>query len=134
MTKQYKNTTESKRVGSSSYSIINVARIFIIAFFSTVLLSACSGNSNDAELQDLKSDIYVSDGHLIAIQSDNVLAAGYDANSMTMTVEFRNGYTYEYYNVPAELWNSFIAAQPHPWSAVGYPQLVQGGFQYSRIN
>ena len=50
-----------------------------------------------------------------------------------MTVQFDNGALYEYYGVPLELWTSFIAAQPHPWSAVGYPRLVQGGIPYKRI-
>jgi hypothetical protein len=51
-----------------------------------------------------------------------------------MTVQFNNGYTYEYYGVQPELWNSFIAAQPHPWSQVGYPRLVEGGVPYKRIS
>jgi len=74
-----------------------------------------------------------TNGQLIAIQSDNVQAAGYDANSMVLTVQFDNGALYEYYGVPADLWTSFIAAQPHPWSQVGYPRLVQGGIPYKRI-
>jgi hypothetical protein len=74
-----------------------------------------------------------TNGHLIPIQSDNVRAAGYDAASSVMTVQFDNGALYEYYSVPTELWTSFIAAQPHPWSQVGYPQLVQGGIPYKRI-
>jgi hypothetical protein len=72
-------------------------------------------------------------GQLISIQSDNVFAAGYDATSMVMTVQFNNGYTYEYYGIPLELWDSFIAAQPNPWSVVGYPRLVQAGVPYKRI-
>ena len=51
-----------------------------------------------------------------------------------MTVQFNNGYTYEYYGITAELWNSFIAAQPNPWSQVGYPRLVQAGVPYKRIS
>ena len=73
-------------------------------------------------------------GKLISIQSDNVRAAGYDASSMTMTVQFKNGYTYEYYGIPLELWNSFVAAQPDPWSLVGYPRLVQANVPYKRIS
>jgi hypothetical protein len=73
-------------------------------------------------------------GQLISIQSDNVRAAGYDANSMIMTVQFNNGYTYEYYGIPSGLWESFLAAQPNPWSLVGYPQLVQAGVPYRRIS
>lgn len=74
-----------------------------------------------------------TNGQLISIQSDNVRAAGYDEASMVMTVQFDNGALYEYYGVPAELWTSFIHAQPHPWSQVGYPRLVQGGIPYRRI-
>ena len=74
-----------------------------------------------------------TNGELIAIQSDNVSAAGYDEASTVMTVQFDNGALYEYYGVQAELWKSFVAAQPHPWSQVGYPQLVQGGIPYKRI-
>jgi hypothetical protein len=72
-------------------------------------------------------------GALIDISSDNVSAAGYDASTMIMTVQFNNGNTYEYYGVTGELWNSFIAAQPNPWSLVGYPRLVQAGVPYRRI-
>jgi hypothetical protein len=73
-------------------------------------------------------------GALIGISSDNVRAAGYDANSMVMTVQFNNGYTYEYYGIPLELWDSFIAAQPNPWTEVGYPFLVKAGYAYRRIS
>ena len=73
-------------------------------------------------------------GQLISIQSDNVRAAGYDASSMIMTVQFNNGYTYAYYGIPLKLWDSFIAAQPNPWGLVGYPRLVQAGVPYKRIN
>ena len=70
---------------------------------------------------------------LIPIQSSNVQAAGYDADTGVMTVLFDSGGLYEYYEVPAGLWEAFIAAQPHPWSAVGYPRLVEGGIAYQRI-
>ncbi len=72
-------------------------------------------------------------GQLIPIRSDNVTKAGYDTATATMTVLFDSGDLYEYYDVPGGLWEAFVAAQPHPWSAVGYPQLVKGGYGYSRI-
>jgi hypothetical protein len=72
-------------------------------------------------------------GELISIQSDNVQAAGYDDATRTMSVLFDSGGLYEYYDVPSSLWVDFVAAQPHPWSAVGYPELVQGGIAYERI-
>jgi hypothetical protein len=88
--------------------------------------SAASGES--AAVQKVGTN-----GQLISIQSDNVRAAGYDEASMVMTVQFDNGALYEYYGVPADLWTSFVNAQPHPWSQVGYPRLVQGGIPYKRI-
>jgi len=52
---------------------------------------------------------------------------------MVMTVQFKNGALYEYYGVSPELWVSFVAAQPDPWSQIGYPRLVQAGLAYKRI-
>jgi hypothetical protein len=102
---------------------------------SLLLLTGCGGVENQTQSpQEVAQEIVGTNGQLIPIQSDNVQAAGYDANSMIMTVQFDNGYKYEYYEIPAELWNSFVAAQPHPWSQVGYPQLVEGGYQYKKIN
>jgi len=74
-----------------------------------------------------------TNGQLISIQSSNVSAAGYDEATMVMTVMFKSGGLYEYYEVPADLWTSFIEAQPHPWSEVGNPRLVGGGYAYKQI-
>jgi hypothetical protein len=92
-------------------------------------------NESDSASSDASSAVQTvgTNGQLISIQSDNVQAAGYDEVSMVMTVQFDNGALYEYYGVQAELWTSFVAAQPDPWSQVGYPQLVQGGIPYKRI-
>jgi len=101
---------------------------------SVSLLTGCGNATENSSSPQAEAQTAVgTNGQLISIQSDNVQSAGYDANSMTMTVQFNNGYTYEYYGIPAELWNSFIAAQPHPWSQVGYPRLVQAGVAYKRI-
>ena len=104
----------------------------LIAFFVLTVSSCNFTSSNEVELERNVESIGTN-GQLISIHSDNVRSAGYDVNSKIMTVQFNNGYTYEYYGVPPELWNQFIAAQPHPWSQVGYPQLVQAGVPYKRI-
>ncbi len=70
---------------------------------------------------------------LIPIDSDNVAMAGYNDSTRVMTVHFHSARLYEYYDVPPQLWESFVAAQPDPWSLVGYPQLVQGGYAYREI-
>jgi hypothetical protein len=77
---------------------------------------------------------YGTGGEMIAIQSDNVNAAGYDAATATMTVEFDSGEVYEYAPVPVSVWQDFLSAQPHPWSAVGKPQLVDAGIPYRKVS
>jgi len=106
----------------------------LLLFLSVGLLTGCGNSSEPTSNSQVEAQAVVgTNGQLIAIQSDNVRAAGYDSDSMVMTVQFDNGALYEYYGVPADIWNSFITAQPHPWSQVGYPRLVQGGFPYKRI-
>jgi hypothetical protein len=101
-----------------------------------ILVSCSPTRETDSQAQSLikQSEPSVgTNGELIYIQSDNVRAAGYDEASMVMTVLFDSGALYEYYRVPAELWTSFVAAQPHPWRQVGYPRLVLGAITYKRI-
>lgn len=74
-----------------------------------------------------------TNGTLIPIESDNVAMAAYHAEARVMTVLFDSGGLYEYYEVPTRLWEEFLVAQPDPWSSVGYPQLVQGGYRYREI-
>lgn len=102
--------------------------------FSSGFLFGC-GVAGEGSLIPIVEEQKVAgtNGQLISIQSDNVRAAGYDVSTMIMTIQFDNGYTYEYYGIRVELWDSFIAAQPNPWSEVGYPRLVQAGVPYKRI-
>jgi hypothetical protein len=117
---------------------VRLSKAAITLFLAlTFLLTGCAnGTSSSGEISE-REDNQVSrvgtEGQLIPIQSDNVRAAGYDAETLIMTVQFRNGYLYEYYGVSADVWTSFVAAQPNPWSQVGYPSLVQSGIPYKRI-
>ena len=112
-------------------------RIHFLSLLLLLLVSSC-GNSDvspgnaDSAYETTVASIGTN-GKLITIQSSNVSAAGYDEVSMVMTVQFKNGALYEYYGVSPELWVSFVAAQPDPWSQVGYPRLVQAGLPYKRV-
>ena len=114
--------------------------LILVLSFSLFVLTACGSlptlNGDSATLSSEPSqstEEVGTNGQLISIQSDNVSAAGYDETLMVMTVKFDNGALYEYYGVTVDLWTSFLAAQPHPWSQVGYPRLVRGGIPYKRI-
>jgi len=112
-------------------------RIQVLFLLSLIVLTSCgSSETNSRNREPAKfvvEDSVGTKGELISIQSNNVNAAGYDAASMVMTVQFKNGALYEYYGVSPELWVSFVAAQPDPWSQVGYPQLVRSDNPYKRI-
>jgi hypothetical protein len=118
-------------------AILNKKFKLVVVPLLLLVLSACSNQSQETSSPTNSSGSSVQEigtkGQLITIQSDNVQSAGYDASTLVMTVQFKNGALYEYYGVPADLWTSFVAAQPHPWSQVGYPRLVQGGIPYKRI-
>ena len=112
---------------------------------AAAMLVACGNASTDAgssvEIADdpASADLSISNdvgtaGELIAIDSNNVLMAGYSQSTRVMTVLFRSGGLYEYYDVPPELWQAFVDAQPDPWSLVGYPQLVQQNYAYRKIS
>ncbi len=118
-------------------------RALVAAVLAVAALAACSTSASTPTTTSGAASVPVAQptetldggtgGQLIPIQSDNVTQAGYDTATATMTVLFDSGGLYEYYDVPGGLWEAFVAAQPHPWSAVGYPQLVKGGYGYSRI-
>lgn len=112
-------------------------RILALVLFSVLALSSCDGISED--LQNSSTVEYTgsisngTNGQLIPIVSSNVSMAGYDEETKIMTVKFLSGGYYEYYGVPLNLWVDFLAAQPHPWSSVGYPRLVGEQYRYKRI-
>lgn len=105
-----------------------------ISFVLVLLLATLTSCATSSSSQTGPSTQSIgTSGALISIQSDNVRAAGYDESSQIMTVQFQNGAVYEYFGVPGDVWTSFLNAQPHPWSQVGYPRLVAAGIPYKRI-
>ena len=118
-------------------------KLVAIAFCSTLAfgISSCSAETSSSTSntessipvpqRDLSKD---TKGEWIQIRSDNVSMAGYDASTQTMTVTFDNGKSYWYQPVDQSVWTAFYNAQPHPWSQVGYPVLVEGGIPYGKLN
>ena len=110
----------------------------ILLILALLLVTGCSNpalvDTGEISQSQNRVEHVGTDGQLILIDSDNVRAAGYDDASKTMTVQFDSGWTYEYYGVSPELWLAFLAAQPNPWSQVGFPMLVEAGVPYRRIS
>jgi hypothetical protein len=110
-----------------------------IVFLAVWVITACGQSDSSAEFISKNTSQAVersigTNGTLIPIQSDNVAAAGYEEINQTMIVQFHGGEIYEYYGVQPEVWLDFVQAQPHPWSQVGKPKLVDAGIPYQRIS
>ena len=120
---------------------IDLGKSLTLGISLLLLLSACSTESASESGQAISTtqsssvdESLDTKGEFISIQSDNVSLAGYDASTQRMTVVFDNGKAYWYQPVDQSVWTAFYNAQPHPWSQVGYPALVESGIPYGRLN
>jgi len=64
------------------------------------------------------------------VDSSNVAAIGYEEDSQTLQVEFKNGTTYQYFDVPLAIFEGMRDA-----TSVGQylNQHIKGAFRYSRV-
>lgn len=64
------------------------------------------------------------------VDSSNIQAIGYDAESSTLQVEFKNGGTYQYFDVPEKIFEGLRDAD----SVGGYLAAnIKGVFRYSKV-
>lgn len=67
---------------------------------------------------------------MINVDSSNVEAVGYDEDSLTLQVEFKNGGTYQYFDVQEEV---FIGLRDAA-SVGGYlAARIKGTYRYSKV-
>ena len=65
-----------------------------------------------------------------SVNSSNIAAVGYDADSQTLTIEFRSGGTYEFYDVPEAVHQSLMQS-----SSLGsyFQSEIRGRYRYVRL-
>ena len=67
----------------------------------------------------------------IRVSSSTISSIGYDHNSKTLEVEFKNGSIYEYYNVPLNIYEGLMSA-----SSIGKyfnDRIKEGGYRFRHI-
>jgi hypothetical protein len=65
-----------------------------------------------------------------SVTSSNVESIGYDEDSSTLEIEFKNGTTYQYFDVPENVYNELKNAD----SVGGYlASRIKGTYRYSRV-
>jgi len=47
------------------------------------------------------------------IHSSNIASVGYDDNNLILEIEFHNGATYKYFNVPKRVFEGLLSAGSH---------------------
>lgn len=62
------------------------------------------------------------------VESSSINAVGYDTGHSRLTIQFHNGRTYEYYDVPEWIWNGITK----PCESVGkfFNASIRGVFTY----
>lgn len=67
---------------------------------------------------------------MIQVSSSNVAAIGYDSDSETLQIEFNNGTTYQYFDVPEQVFEGLRDAD----SVGGYlAAQIKGNYRYSKV-
>jgi hypothetical protein len=64
------------------------------------------------------------------VSSSNIVSVGYDADSQTLEIEFSGGATYQYFQVPPNIYEEFMHA-----SSKGkyHHQAIKSRFRSSRV-
>ena len=67
---------------------------------------------------------------ITSVDSSSIAAIGFDEDSQTLQVEFKNGATYQYFDVPKAIFDGLVSA-----ASVGQflNQQVKGNYRYSRV-
>ncbi len=64
------------------------------------------------------------------VTSTNILSIGYDPESMTLEVEFKDGAVYQYFDVPEHVYDRFLNAPSH---GAYLAREIKGKFRYARV-
>lgn len=64
------------------------------------------------------------------VNSSNIAAIGYDPETQTLAIEFRSGGTYEYYDVPEQVFQGLRSAASH---GQYFQNNIRGRYRYARL-
>lgn len=64
------------------------------------------------------------------VSSSNLAAVGYDPETQTLAIEFKSGGTYEYYDVPQQVFDGLLSA-----GSLGqyFQSNIRGFYRYARL-
>jgi hypothetical protein len=69
-------------------------------------------------------------GHRVLVESTCITSATFSSELNVLQLEFRNGLSYEYFGVPAELYRGLLSA---PSKGAFVSRFIRGRFPYRRL-
>ncbi|RXZ48650.1 KTSC domain-containing protein [Agromyces fucosus] len=66
----------------------------------------------------------------IGVSSSNIVTIGYDTASQTMEIEFIGGSVYQYFDIPAHIYEGLLAAGS---AGQFFHAQVRGHYRYARV-
>jgi hypothetical protein len=66
----------------------------------------------------------------VPVQSSSLKEVGYDANTMTLEIEFDNGNIYQYFDVPEAVHTELISA---PSQGKFFTNQIKGSYRYAKV-
>jgi hypothetical protein len=67
------------------------------------------------------------------VQSSNIVSIGYDEETQTLEVEFKDGAVYQYFEVPNQVANEFINNPPEGSHGKYLATSIKGQYRYTRV-
>lgn len=67
---------------------------------------------------------------MFPVVSKNLLSVGYNANTRTMRIEFKQGTFYDYFNVPPEVFQQVMSA---PSKGKLFHSAIRGKYEFLKI-
>lgn len=64
------------------------------------------------------------------VTSSNINSVGYDSSSMTLEIEFNSGGVYQYFNVPAHIYQGLMSAPSH---GKYFHQFIKDIYRYRKL-
>ncbi len=66
----------------------------------------------------------------VPVTSSNLVSVGYELNSLTLEIEFKNGAVYQYFDVPEFEWQGLMRAASHGTYFIAY---IRNQYRYIRL-
>ena len=64
------------------------------------------------------------------VSSSNIVSIGYDGDSSTLEIEFKDGSVYQYFGVPGDVYDALMSAPSH---GTYFAANIRQSYQYAKL-